>query len=80
MNRVLRTAQDSSDPYKDFLHLPSEGQKLLSVRDTSQEGYECPTLCTRPHLIVWYRTLSPTSLGQKGMTLTYEMKVTKRGI
>lgn len=76
----FRKAQDFSNPYfKDVLNLFSEGQKLSSVRDTYQECCECPTSHNRPHLIVWYRTPSQTSISWKGMTLTYKIGVIKKG-
>lgn len=71
LKSVSRAARDSSDPcIKDFLNLTSQGKKLSSVRATSQEDCEYPTICTRPHLIAWYITLSQTCLNQKEMTVT----------
>lgn len=76
----FRKAQDFSNPYfKDVQNVFSRGQKLSSVRDTSQECCEHPTSHNRPHLIVWYRTPSQTSISRKGMTLTYKIGVIKKG-
>lgn len=76
----FRKAQDFSNPYfKDVQNMFSRGQKLSSVRDTSQECCEHPTSHNRPHLIVWYRTPSQTSISRKGMTLTYKIGVIKKG-
>lgn len=76
----FRKAQDSSNPYfRDILNLFSEGQKISSVRDTSQGCCECPTIPNRPHLIVWYRTPSQTSVCRTFLTLIYITGVIKKG-